>query len=63
MAKPTTEDQGRVPADRPGSEATPADIAAPRLTPQGREDPDAGGEDATDPRGGAKLGQADKAEG
>jgi hypothetical protein len=39
-------------------------IDRPRLTPQGRTDPDAAGEDATDPGGsGAKQGQGDKAEG
>ncbi|ACA16303.1 hypothetical protein M446_1818 [Methylobacterium sp. 4-46] len=36
-------------------------IDGPRLTPQGRTAE--GGEDATDPRGGAKQGQGDKAEG
>ena len=41
-----------------------ASIDRPRLTPQGRTDPDAAGEDATDPSGsGAKQGQGDKAEG
>ncbi|GJE04356.1 hypothetical protein [Methylobacterium isbiliense] len=45
------------------SQADESDIAAPRLTPQGRTDPDARGEDATDPAGGAKQGQTDKAEG
>ena len=42
------------------------DISAdgPRLTPQGRTDPDAEGEDSTNPMGeGAKQGQTDKAEG
>lgn len=42
------------------------DVSAegPRLTPQGRTDPDAEGEDSTDPMGtGAKEGQSDKAEG
>ncbi len=49
---------------KPASQATEDDIAAPRLTPQGRTDPDADGEDATDPSGqGAKTGQPDKAEG
>jgi hypothetical protein len=38
-------------------------IDAPRLTPQGREDPSGAGEDATDPEGGAKTGQPSKAEG
>ena len=43
---------------------TDADIGAPRLTPQGRADPDASGEDSTNPMGeGAKKGQSDKAEG
>jgi hypothetical protein len=38
-------------------------IDAPRLTPQGRADPDAAGEDETSPQGGAKSGQPSKAEG
>jgi hypothetical protein len=47
-----------------GNQATEADIEAPRLTPQGRTDPDAKGEDSTDPMGeGAKKGQGSKAEG
>lgn len=45
------------------SQATEDDIAARRLTPQGRESPDAAGEDVTDPNGGAKQGQPSKAEG
>ncbi|GEP02519.1 hypothetical protein [Methylobacterium oxalidis] len=49
--------------ERSGSQADPSDIAAPRLTPQGRTDPDAAGEDSTAPEGGAKTGQPDKAEG
>ncbi|ACL56189.1 hypothetical protein [Methylobacterium nodulans] len=36
-------------------------IDRPRLTPQGRTARE--GEDSTDPRGGAKQGQGDKAEG
>ncbi|TGD98072.1 hypothetical protein EU555_18165 [Methylobacterium nonmethylotrophicum] len=48
---------------KPKSQATEADISAPRLTPQGRENPEAAGEDATDPNGGAKQGQRSKAEG
>ncbi|MCJ2112931.1 hypothetical protein MKK64_17255 [Methylobacterium sp. E-025] len=47
----------------PASQATEDDIAAPRLTPQGRDASDDAGEDETDPNGGAKTGQADKAEG
>ena len=48
---------------KPG-QATEEDIDAPRLTPQGRENPDAEGEDSTDPMGeGAKKGQGSKAEG
>lgn len=44
--------------------ATEKDIAAPRLTPQGRDDPDAAGRDETGPMGAdAKRGQRDKAEG
>ncbi|HEV2559570.1 MAG TPA: hypothetical protein VGU45_13150 [Microvirga sp.] len=39
-------------------------VDGPRLTPQGRTDPEAGGEDSTNPMGeGAKQGQGDKAEG
>jgi len=49
---------------KPSSQATPEDISAPRLTPQGRTDESGGGEDSTDPMGpGAKKGQSDKAEG
>jgi hypothetical protein len=45
-------------------EATEKDISAPRLTPQGRDDLNATGEDSTNPMGeGAKKGQSDKAEG
>jgi hypothetical protein len=41
-----------------------ASIDRPRLTPQGRTDPDASGEDSTDPASsGAKQGQGDKSEG
>ncbi|MBZ6077476.1 hypothetical protein [Microvirga puerhi] len=51
-------------SDRKRSQATEADINAPRLTPQGRTDPDARGEDSTSTSGkGAKKGQSDKAEG
>lgn len=35
----------------------------PRLTPQGHASGTASGEDSTDPQGGAKEGQSDKAEG
>ncbi|HZW47264.1 MAG TPA: hypothetical protein VFF61_07045 [Microvirga sp.] len=50
--------------DDKSSQATEKDIGAPRLTPQGRENPDASGEDSTNPTGeGAKKGQGDKAEG
>ncbi len=46
------------------NQATEEDISAPRLTPQGRENPNASGEDSTDPMGeGAKKGQGSKAEG
>ncbi|KAA2235950.1 hypothetical protein [Salinarimonas soli] len=48
----------------PKSQATEDDIAAPRLTPQGRTGDGPEGEDSTDPMGsGAKTGQPDKAEG
>jgi len=47
---------------KPG-QATDEDIDAPRLTPQGRENPEASGEDSTNSMGdGAKKGQSDKAE-
>jgi hypothetical protein len=50
--------------DNNKNEATEADISAPRLTPQGRTDPDKSGEDSTNPLGeGAKTGQATQAEG
>ncbi|MBM6594101.1 hypothetical protein [Microvirga pudoricolor] len=49
--------------DRKKTEATEDDISAPRLTPQGRTDPDGDGEDSTSPQGGAKTGQPSKAEG
>ena len=50
--------------DNKSDQATDKDISAPRLTPQGRENPDASGEDSTNPMGeGAKKGQSDKAEG
>jgi len=49
--------------DKKANEADEADISAPRLTPQGRVDPDDKGEDSTDPRGGVKKGQSDPAEG
>jgi hypothetical protein len=35
----------------------------PRLTPQGHSSGTESGEDSTDPQGGAKEGQSDKAEG
>jgi len=59
----TTSADGKNTADHPDSQADESDIAAPRLTPQGRTDPDEAGEDSTDPNGGAKTGQSDKAEG
>jgi hypothetical protein len=49
---------------KPASQATEDDIAAPRLTPQGRTGEGPEGEDSTNPMGpGAKTGQPDKAEG
>ena len=52
------------PEDKKPGQATEEDIDAPRLTPQGRENPEASGEDSTDPMGeGAKKGQSNKAEG
>jgi hypothetical protein len=48
---------------KPSIEVNEDDIAAPRLTPQGRTDPDEAGEDETDPMGGVKKGQSDTAEG
>lgn len=53
--------------ERRSGEHPDADAGAidrPRLTPQGRADPDAEGTDATAPAGaGAKQGQPDKPEG
>ncbi|HST93739.1 MAG TPA: hypothetical protein VLJ78_03085 [Microvirga sp.] len=50
--------------DDKSKQANDEDISAPRLTPQGRENPEASGEDSTDPMGEcAKKGQSDKAEG
>ena len=48
------------PMDRLGTEGA---IDGPRLTPQGRTGEDSSGEDETDPMGGVKTGQTDKAEG
>ncbi|MCG7393024.1 hypothetical protein MHY87_08920 [Microvirga sp. ACRRW] len=46
------------------NQATDKDIDAPRLTAQGRENPNASGQDSTNPMGeGAKKGQSSKAEG
>jgi hypothetical protein len=57
-------DEPRGPPQRSGSDFRDVSVDGPRLTPQGRADPDASGEDATDPMGaGAKTGQSDKAEG
>ncbi|WP_445502009.1 hypothetical protein [Microvirga sp. G4-2] len=51
-------------SDKKSDQAKEADISAPRLTPQGRDNPNAAGEDSTNPMGeGAKKGQSDKAEG
>jgi hypothetical protein len=51
-------------SDNKQNQATDEDISAPRLTPQGRENPNASGEDSTNPMGeGAKKGQSSKAEG
>ena len=49
---------------RPDPNFRDISVEGPRLTPQGRTDPDGAGEDATDPMGsGAKQGQTDKSEG
>ena len=50
-------------SERPGEDLDDLSIDRPRLTPQGRTAPEASGEDSTDPKGGAKQGQPDKAEG
>ncbi len=50
-------------SERPGEGLDDLSIDRPRLTPQGRTAPEPAGEDATDPKGGAKQGQTDKAEG
>ena len=54
--------------DKQGKESNPdfkdISVDGPRLTPQGRADPDAEGDDSTDPTGtGAKQGRRGKAEG
>ena len=50
--------------ERPGSSLDDLSIDRPRLTPQGRTNPDPSGTDSTSPTGsGAKTGQPDKAEG
>jgi hypothetical protein len=49
--------------EQPGSNLGDLSIDRPRLTPQGRTDPSGKGEDSTEPGGGAKQGQKDKAEG
>jgi hypothetical protein len=49
------------PKTTPPETGEEAEIDRPRLTPQGR-DAD-GAEDETDPQGGVKTGQGDKAEG
>ena len=54
----TTEKQG---ADGERERAEAPD--RPRLTPQGHSSGTASGEDSTNPQGGAKQGQGDKAEG
>ena len=54
-------------SERQESETSGGDstgIDRPRLTPQGRTDPEPSGTDETDPAGGtARSGQPDKAEG
>ncbi|MGO4387531.1 hypothetical protein AB4Y85_08345 [Microvirga sp. 2YAF29] len=51
-------------SDKKANQATDKDIDAPRLTPQGRKNPKASGEDSTNPMGeGAKKRQSSKAEG
>ncbi|MGH1574144.1 hypothetical protein ACRAWG_30285 [Methylobacterium sp. P31] len=49
------------PKTAPAKIGEDADIDRPRLTPQGRTAD--GGQDETDPQGGVKKGQGDKAEG
>ena len=49
--------------EQPGSNLDELSIDRPRLTPQGRTDPDGKGQDSTKPPGGVKQGQKDKAEG
>ncbi|MCI9882317.1 MULTISPECIES: hypothetical protein [Methylobacterium] len=58
------EDAPGEPMDRPGTEAAEdGAIDGPRLTPQGRTGDAAQDADETDPMGGVKTGQTDKAEG
>ena len=51
------------PLERPGTRNAETAIDGPRLTPQGRTGEEASEEDETDPMGGVKTGQVDKAEG
>lgn len=46
-----------------GNDNQPEAPDRPRLTPQGHSSGTASGEDSTDPQGGAKEAQSDKAEG
>ncbi|WP_204165244.1 hypothetical protein [Methylobacterium radiodurans] len=48
---------------REGTRPEDLTLDRPRLTPQGHGSGDVAGEDSTDPAGGAKQGQGDKAEG
>ena len=57
----TTPPETTPPETTPPETGEDAEIDRPRLTPQGR-DAD-GAEDETDPQGGVKKGQGDKAEG
>jgi hypothetical protein len=49
--------------EQPESNLDELSIDKPRLTPQGRTDPNGKGQDSTKPGGGVKQGQSDKAEG
>lgn len=57
----TTKPPGTATGAKPDHEVKAPD--RPRLTPQGHSSGSASGEDATDPSGGAKQGQGDRAEG
>ncbi len=64
MTDGTDREKPQGPRERADPNFKDVSVEGPRLTPQGRTDPDESGEDATTPMGsGAKQGQTDTAEG